>query len=124
MEPKCCPKFESCNANLCPLDSKLHLRAYYGETICFYVRQHIKVEAEIAEDTKLKGVELEIMDAVEKNIDLMKKIGGAKYRYKLDRASRHKSKSQTYHFTRLDNAILRGPVAINEGSRNEEMGVV
>jgi len=123
MEPKQCPKFDSCNANLCPIDPKLHLRKYYEEAVCFYVREYIKIKAEIANSTKLKEIEQEILCAVGKNIDLMRKIGGTKYRYKLDRASRHKSKSQTCHFTRLDNAILGGPVALNEGSRNEEMEV-
>ena len=123
MEPKQCPKFESCNANLCPVDPGLHLRKYCEETICFYVRQHIKVEAGMTESSKLKEIEQEILGAVEKNIDLMKKIGGTKYRYKLNRASRHKSKSQVEQFRGRDSINLRGPVTVDEGSHNEEREV-
>ena len=122
-EPKQCTKFIGCNANLCPIDPELHLRKYYGEAICFYVRQYIKIKSGMADASKLKEVELIILEAVLKNIALMKRIGGAKYRYKLNRASKHKSKSQVEHLRGLDHTNLRGPITINEGSHNEEMEV-
>ena len=56
-EPKQCPRFIGCNANLCPIDPGLHLRDYCGGAICFYVRQYIKIKSGMADASKLKAVE-------------------------------------------------------------------
>ena len=123
MEPKECPKFDYCNSNLCPIDPGLSLRKYFDEGVCFYVRQYLKIEAGMTDALKLKEVEKAIIEAVPKQIDLMRKIGGAKYRYKLDRAARHKSKSQAKFSREQDHTILRGPVTENEGSHSKEKEV-
>jgi hypothetical protein len=45
--PKDCPKFDKCNAPLCPLDQDLYKRVMQGdEAVCFYLTEAVKVDAE------------------------------------------------------------------------------
>ena len=38
-----CPKWDSCNAPLCPLDPDILKRLYLrGEAICFYMHEYVK----------------------------------------------------------------------------------
>ena len=38
-----CPKWDSCNASLCPLDLDISKRVYLrGESICFYMHEYVK----------------------------------------------------------------------------------
>jgi hypothetical protein len=43
MEPRECPKYQSCSAPLCPLDDQWHLRgAHRSEPVCFYLCEYRK----------------------------------------------------------------------------------
>lgn len=38
-----CPKFERCNAPICPLDDDWKIRGHgKGEPVCFYLREYVK----------------------------------------------------------------------------------
>lgn len=40
---KSCPKFQTCNAPICPLDSEWHIRKNYSEdATCFYLVESVK----------------------------------------------------------------------------------
>lgn len=42
-EPQQCPRFEKCNAPICPLDRQWRERKYHqGERICFYLTEAMK----------------------------------------------------------------------------------
>ena len=44
--PRSCPKYESCNAQICPLDHHWQKRKHLcEERICFYLLEHSKVDA-------------------------------------------------------------------------------
>ena len=46
MRPNNCPKYSSCNANICPLDPGWFNRTYMnGEAICFYILEAQKPKA-------------------------------------------------------------------------------
>lgn len=54
---KSCPKFESCSANLCPLDSDWKLRTHMDvEPVCIYLRELAKVRSGSADIAVFKGV--------------------------------------------------------------------
>lgn len=43
MEMNRCPKFESCSANICPLDNEWFKRSdVRGEPVCFFMRESVK----------------------------------------------------------------------------------
>lgn len=119
-DPKQCKRFDGCNSNLCPIDPLLNKRyKFYDEPLCFYVREFVKIEAGTTTEAGLNPLEQLIIEAVRKNIDLMKKIGGCKYRHKIERAAFTKSKKGAAIHC-LGNTILRGPVAGDEGSPSNE----
>jgi hypothetical protein len=42
-----CPKFNTCGANICPLDPDWHLRTHsQGERVCFMLNEAVKADAE------------------------------------------------------------------------------
>lgn len=44
--PDQCPKYQSCNANICPLDTEcLHRVHLPGETVCYFLLEAQKVNA-------------------------------------------------------------------------------
>lgn len=48
-----CPKFQHCNAPICPLDSEWYKRKhFYGDRVCFYLieakKQHAKANFELS----------------------------------------------------------------------------
>ena len=117
-KPEHCPRFDWCNANLCPLDPLLHKRRYYKEELCFYVREFAKIQSGKARQEP-NEIDEAIIEMAEKHFQLICKIGGTKYRYKLNRASKSTSKKNTINIQR-DQANLGGPVTENKGSRTEE----
>ena len=43
MKPEDCDRYESCNANICPLDAGWRLRRHLpGEAVCFWLRERSK----------------------------------------------------------------------------------
>ena len=53
MTPTDCPKFNRCNASLCPLDEHWRRRSMtYGDSVCFYLTESVKDGAE----ARFKGV--------------------------------------------------------------------
>ncbi len=43
IEPRDCPRFDRCSANICPLDADWGLRQHLkGERICFYLTELVK----------------------------------------------------------------------------------
>lgn len=43
MTPEACPRYESCNAPLCPLDARWQFRSYgRGEAVCDFVLEAVK----------------------------------------------------------------------------------
>ncbi len=41
--PVVCPKWNGCNAPICPLDPEMHLRSHCkDEPVCFYLREYVK----------------------------------------------------------------------------------
>ena len=113
-KPEGCPRFDWCNANLCPLDQLLHKRKYYREELCFYVREFAKIQSGNSQESH-NEIEQAIIEMAEKHFQLICKIGGTKYRYKLNRASKSTSKKNTINIQR-DQANLGGPVTENKGS--------
>ena len=46
MNMRDCPKWDSCNAPLCPLDKGISQRVYLrGEAICFYMHEYVKTDS-------------------------------------------------------------------------------
>lgn len=49
MHMRQCPKFETCSANLCPLDPDWEKRRHHnGDPVCFYMRESVKHGASLA----------------------------------------------------------------------------
>ena len=119
--PKQCPRFDWCNANLCPLDPRLHMRKYFQEELCFYVREFVKIQSGSTQQ-RVSKLEENILRQVKKHIDLMLKMGGAKYRYKVNRAKKYKSKKEAQYIKR-GKVNLRGPAAEIKGSHDKEIKV-
>jgi len=117
--PEQCPRFDRCNANLCPLDEHLHMRKYFQEELCFYLREFVKIESGKTQPG-FSELETKILKLVKQNIGLMSEIGGAKYRYKINRAKKYKSKRDAQHIKR-EEMILDGPTPGIEGSHQEEI---
>jgi hypothetical protein len=43
MKPEDCPKYERCNANICPMDAERHRRSHVrGEPVCLWLREFSK----------------------------------------------------------------------------------
>ena len=40
-----CPKWESCNAPICPLDEDWELRTHIQDAICAFLREYAKIQA-------------------------------------------------------------------------------
>ena len=44
--PTDCPKYDSCSANICPLDPDWRLRSHLnGERVCYYLTEAVKRDA-------------------------------------------------------------------------------
>jgi hypothetical protein len=44
---RACPKFDTCNANVCPLDSDRNLRSHgAGDTVCMWLLEAVKPGSE------------------------------------------------------------------------------
>lgn len=106
-----CPKFEDCNAPLCPLDNNLSSRSYLdGESVCFYVREYAKEDPEIKTD-----IEHFIFKIVRDKFDLMLRVGGSKYESKIERAKNSESKRKLVkkalnnNINTLQTKIMGGP---------------
>ena len=63
MKPDDCPKYKSCNANICPLDNEFWKRTHIdGEAVCVYMSEYTKPTRE-----RLKEViEVEHYEAIER----------------------------------------------------------
>jgi hypothetical protein len=56
--PRDCPKFNKCNATICPLDKDWHLRGFLREdATCFYLLESVKEGA----GTHFEGAQLGIL---------------------------------------------------------------
>jgi len=86
VEMEVCPKYESCSSPLCPLDADLGGRNYLdGEPVCFYVRMYVKgCSGNRHED--------EIFRVIARRLPELIYTGGARYKRRLERASKQKSK--------------------------------
>ena len=52
-----CPKFERCNANICPLDEDWRLRVHEGrDRVCHYLIESVKPDAEANFTTNCLGL--------------------------------------------------------------------
>jgi hypothetical protein len=62
MRPSNCPKFDKCNAPICPLDAN-HLQSCHieGERICLYLRESVKPAAQAILEATLPGGMLAII---------------------------------------------------------------
>ncbi len=55
-EPRDCPRFDRCSANICPLDADWGLRQHLkGERICFYLTELVKPGGMVRIDTRLSS---------------------------------------------------------------------
>ncbi len=53
---KDCPKYQRCNANICPLDTEWPKRKHLaGESVCFYLLEAQKIDAEAIFSTTQRG---------------------------------------------------------------------
>lgn len=84
-----CPKYQRCNANICPLDTAWPKRKHLaGESVCFYLLEAQKINAEAIFSTTQRGyLYLAMVEATQ----------AVKYRYvdikmRLDRASKSASR--------------------------------
>lgn len=85
--PKQCPRFEHCNANICPLDSDWRHRRYLkNEAVCFYQTEAVKADStqrfELRQDRDFLDLAaqqlpqvLDLFPAIEKPIRRAKKSG-------------------------------------------------
>ena len=56
IEPRDCPRFDRCSANICPLDADWGLRQHLkGERICFYLTELVKPGGMVRIDTRLSS---------------------------------------------------------------------
>ena len=55
-EPRDCPRFDRCSANICPLDADWRLRNHLkGERICFWLTELVKPGGMVRIDTRLSS---------------------------------------------------------------------
>jgi hypothetical protein len=89
IQPSQCPKFERCNAPLCPLDPDWRQRGFFkGEAICFYMLEAQKPRARC----KFMGaIEGQIYRAICIVVNDMKCVYGP-LRKRLERAKRTRSR--------------------------------
>jgi len=89
IRPIRCPKYDHCNAPLCPLDSKWGERDYHkGEAVCFYMLEAQKPKARCRFTGTIEG---EIYRAICIVVRDMKCAHGP-LRKRLERAKRTKSR--------------------------------
>jgi hypothetical protein len=90
MRPTDCPKFNTCNANICPLDP-LWPRAVHleHEPVCFYLRSTSKAGAEehFADDPAFQKARLELPVISARHPDIARQVRRAS-RYGIQGASR------------------------------------
>ena len=72
LRPDGCPKFERCNANVCPLDAdwcrRVHLR---GEPVCLWLREWSKAGGEARIHERLLPEQAEAVEAVHSALTLV-----------------------------------------------------
>lgn len=89
LRPCNCPKYQSCNANICPLDPGWFNRTYIkGEPVCFYMLEAQKPKARCRFQGTIEG---EIYRAICIVSPQVKSIYGP-IRKRLERAQRTKSR--------------------------------
>lgn len=98
LRPNQCPNYQSCSAPLCPLDPGWFRCKYLkGEPICFYLKEAQKPGARFRFETR---IEQEIYRACCINDAPMKAKSGA-LRRKLERASKTKSRRESFDHAQL-----------------------
>ena len=69
MERISCDRFQSCSANICPLDSEWSKRKHLnGDRVCFYLIEAQKANAKAIFDTCGRGYFYEVMQEVTQSI--------------------------------------------------------
>lgn len=64
-EKRVCPRYESCNANICPLDPEWHKRKNLKEdATCFYLSESVKHGAKALFDERGLGYLFERIEAI------------------------------------------------------------
>ena len=88
-----CPKWDSCNAPVCPLDPNWPAHRHLaGEPVCLWLRELVKNDGERVLRHSLTEVNVEKVIAVK---EILYARGG-ELKFRLERASKYASKVNTF----------------------------
>jgi len=123
-----CPRFDGCNAPICPLDNWRQAQHLQGERVCLWLREAVKPGgmARIA-----RAATDDIAAAVAEALPAIVASGSADLRHKLAEASRSGSKLANMHAARgrmgqtagVAPALASSPAAAHAGARTGGKGV-
>lgn len=86
-----CPKYQSCNAPICPLDSNVLKRKYLkGEAVCFFVSEYVK-DGSIDKFSKYGAIGEYLFEVIHSLIEPMKCTYGT-LKKRLERSSKTPSR--------------------------------